>query len=209
MKSAGPSRGRPSWFVAGGGSHHPADKAGSALTGRTAPLVFAPEQEQAMAPKERRLGVATALKREQTNRQLQRTLRHATPMAEALHVATPCRRSCWIAARSPRGEQGRPRRKPMRPAESGQRRRAASRGLGRARVTTVGERKSRSVMLAAPSTSALLTGKSAMRDKHASPQFDMPPSGMPRTVSLAALAPPPLRSGTARHPRLTDLVNET
>jgi hypothetical protein len=51
-KSAGPLGAGLSAFVAGGGSHHPAGKAGLALTGRAAPLVFAPEEEQAVAPEE-------------------------------------------------------------------------------------------------------------------------------------------------------------
>ena len=51
-KSAGPLGAGLSAFVAGGGSHHPAGKAGLALTGRAAPLVFTPEEEQAVAPEE-------------------------------------------------------------------------------------------------------------------------------------------------------------
>jgi hypothetical protein len=81
-KKAGPECSGPAaCIVAGGGSHDPAGGAGLALTG---PLVIAPKK-QIVTPEDGLLGFPLEAKRE-AGRHLQRTQRHATPLAEALHV---------------------------------------------------------------------------------------------------------------------------
>ncbi len=83
-KKAGPV-GSALVLVAGGGSHHPAGKAGSALTWRMLTLVLAPEKH----PEEMRFG----LERE-ARTWVEPTWGHATPVTEALHVSLHLKRVC-------------------------------------------------------------------------------------------------------------------